>query len=319
MIPSAPNPGAIPVNRPPGNNQAEVRQASPAQIAANRLNAQKSTGPRTATGKAASSRNARKHGHLARAVLVNSHSLHESSREFKKVCADYYTSLKPVGPIEEMLVDRIVAAVWRLRRVRHAESGEIGFNLDFVSKKSDEPNPVPILLQAAEVTNREDVLRALEKSVPGCEFVLARLRDACAAVRRDEQLTPDTFGRLNSCFRGRAKKLTDPLYQMAVALETNPAKLDPVILLEDHQREVLNFLDRQIQYFEEILAARRKESQSDTGNQVRLGTALLPSGSKLEQILRYETVLERQISHALAELKKLQLARLPPSIPSTIP
>jgi hypothetical protein len=290
-----------------------------AQIAANRLNAQKSTGPRTAAGKAASSRNARKHGHLARAVLVKSQFLHESSREFKKVCADYYTSLKPVGPMEEMLVDRIVAAVWRLRRVRHAESGEIAFNLDSVQKKSDEPNPVPILFKAAEVTNREDVLRALEKSVPGCEFVIARLHDARAAVRRDEQLTPDTFGRLHSSFQGRAKKLTEPLYQMAAVLANNPAKLDPVILLEDHQREVLNFLDRQIQYFEEILAARRKESQSDSGNCVRLGAALLPSGSKLEQILRYETVLERQISHAMAELKKLQLTRLPPPTPNPAP
>jgi len=97
-------------------------------------------------------------------------------------------------------------------------------------------------------------------------------------VRRDQQLTPDTFGRLNSAFRDRAKTLAGPLFQMAATLSRNPAKLDPVILLEEHQREVLGFFDRQIQYFEEILAARRLESQSDPDNpaRARQDAALLP-------------------------------------------
>ena len=44
--------------------------ASVAQIRANRLNAQKSTGPRTAEGKAAASQNAAKHGLLAEQVVI---------------------------------------------------------------------------------------------------------------------------------------------------------------------------------------------------------------------------------------------------------
>ncbi|HWY30168.1 MAG TPA: hypothetical protein VNX46_05415 [Candidatus Acidoferrum sp.] len=55
--------------------------ASAAQIAANRLNARKSTGPRTAAGKAVSSRNAEKHGKFSRAPLVSSQSHQESSSE----------------------------------------------------------------------------------------------------------------------------------------------------------------------------------------------------------------------------------------------
>jgi hypothetical protein len=55
--------------------------ASAAQIAANRLNARKSTGPRTAAGKAISSRNAEKHGKFSRAPLVSSQSHQESSSE----------------------------------------------------------------------------------------------------------------------------------------------------------------------------------------------------------------------------------------------
>ena len=44
--------------------------ASDAQIVANRLNAQKSTGPRTAEGKAVVSQNAVKHGLLARQAVI---------------------------------------------------------------------------------------------------------------------------------------------------------------------------------------------------------------------------------------------------------
>ena len=44
--------------------------ASPAQILANRLNSQKSTGPRSAEGKAASSMNALKHGARAESRII---------------------------------------------------------------------------------------------------------------------------------------------------------------------------------------------------------------------------------------------------------
>jgi hypothetical protein len=44
--------------------------ATPAQIAANRANAQKSTGPRTAEGKAASRLNALKHGLDAESLII---------------------------------------------------------------------------------------------------------------------------------------------------------------------------------------------------------------------------------------------------------
>jgi len=285
--------------------------ASEAQIAANRLNAQKSTGPRTDAGKAVVSRNAEKHAKFARAMLVSSQSLKESSVEFRTLCDEYYESLDPVGPLEEMLVDRIVTAVWRMHRARHVESGEIALNLDDQVKKPDEINPVITLLEAAVATNREDVLSLLDKSIPGCEYVLAHLRDARAAIRRDEHLTPDTFHRLNSAFRNRAKTFAEALFQMAATLSKNPAKLDPAILLEEHQREVFNFLDRQIQYFEEILATRLLESQSDPGEaaRARQDAALLPSRYALEKILRYETVIERQVYQAMAQLEKLQSRR----------
>jgi hypothetical protein len=280
--------------------------SSEAQIAANRLNAQKSTGPRTEAGKAIVSRNAEKHTKLSRTLLISSQSLKESSLEFRALCDEYYESLDPVGPLEEMLVDRLVTAVWRMQRVRQVESGEIALNLEKTDQKSDEINPVSTLLKTAEATNREDVLSLLDKSIPGCEYVLSHLRDAQAAVRRDNLLTKDTFGRLYKAFRGRGKTVTDPLLKKVYPLEINLAKIDPDIL-QEHQKGLLDLLDRQIHYFEESLATMR--SNPDPGTRARQDAAMLPAGHALERILRYETVLERQIFSSMSQLEKLQSRR----------
>ena len=103
---------------------------TPRKLEANRRNAQKSTGPNTAEGRAVSKMNALKHGLLAQTVVVRGHQFKESTNEFKKLCQEFYADMNPVGPLEEMLVGQIVTATWRLRRARTAESGEIALSVD---------------------------------------------------------------------------------------------------------------------------------------------------------------------------------------------
>jgi hypothetical protein len=105
--------------------------ASPAQINANRRNAPKSTGPRTPEGKRISSRNSLVHGlTTGRALLPgeNPEDLHDLHMQFM-------SEWNPVGPTEQSLVERMVAAHWRLRRFSGLEAGV--FNLAF------ETDPLP--------------------------------------------------------------------------------------------------------------------------------------------------------------------------------
>ena len=95
------------------------------QIAANQANAQKSTGPKTPEGRAVSKMNALKHGIFSKEVLVRGLNIKESSRELEELYERFWQEYNPVGPVEEMLVDQIVTAHWRLRRALRAESGEI--------------------------------------------------------------------------------------------------------------------------------------------------------------------------------------------------
>ncbi len=93
---------------------------------ANRRNALKSTGPKTPEGKAAVRLNAVKHGLLSQEVLLPA----EDEAALKELGERVRTELQPVGELEDLLVEQIIAAVWRLRRLRRVEAGIFAWELD---------------------------------------------------------------------------------------------------------------------------------------------------------------------------------------------
>jgi hypothetical protein len=92
--------------------------ATEAQVVANRRNAEKSTGPRTAEGKAAVSQNAVKHGLLARQDIIRG----EDQEEFELYREEMFWELEPVGTMECRLAERIVSLAWRLRRAERIQN-----------------------------------------------------------------------------------------------------------------------------------------------------------------------------------------------------
>lgn len=114
--------------------------ASEAQIAANRRNAQKSTGPKTQVGRAAASRSAVRHGLTARQVVAAD----ESAEDFDRFREELRADLVPVDAVEEQLVERIVICGWRLRRAWRAEARLIAgegpsWGIRFKGATGDEP------------------------------------------------------------------------------------------------------------------------------------------------------------------------------------
>ena len=83
-----------------------------AQILANRRNAQKSTGPKTKTGKTAVSKNAIKHGLLAAADTIAA----ENPADFQLHRQNLLEELDPASPLESALADRLISLSWRLKR-----------------------------------------------------------------------------------------------------------------------------------------------------------------------------------------------------------
>ncbi|MDP9371460.1 MAG: hypothetical protein M3Q65_03185 [Chloroflexota bacterium] len=79
--------------------------------------------PATPTGRAVSRFNAVRHGILARNLLLTDGPNPESPKQLQRLHAQLRAELAPVGIAEELLVERILAAYWRLRRVLIAEGG----------------------------------------------------------------------------------------------------------------------------------------------------------------------------------------------------
>ena len=91
---------------------------SESQIAANRLNAQASTGPRTAEGKARVARNSAKLGLFAARDLV----LPEEQAEYDELRSDLEAEILPATVMERTLAMEILHATWRLRRCALTEA-----------------------------------------------------------------------------------------------------------------------------------------------------------------------------------------------------
>ena len=96
------------------------------QITANRQNAQKSTGPKSATGKAVVALNALQHGVLSQHVCLPE----EDESALIALGKKLRHHLQPVGELEVVLVDRIMVSLWRLRRVLAMETSLIQYYRD---------------------------------------------------------------------------------------------------------------------------------------------------------------------------------------------
>jgi hypothetical protein len=100
-------------------HEAELeRQAAAKRAEINRQNAQKSTGPRTEEGKAASSKN-----RLAHRLCSSSLILHgESQADFEELRLQIHATYAPATPEETQFTDQLVEATWRLHRARRVET-----------------------------------------------------------------------------------------------------------------------------------------------------------------------------------------------------
>jgi hypothetical protein len=103
------------------------------QIIANRLNAQKSTGPKTPEGKEKVSQNAVTHGLTAfRPVLAN-----ENPEEYTLFRDDFFRNYAPVGILEEAVAQRAADTFWRLQRAQDYETAVLNTLITEARSASD--------------------------------------------------------------------------------------------------------------------------------------------------------------------------------------
>jgi len=287
---------------------------TPKQIAANQQNAQRSTGPKTANGKAVAKMNAAKQGIFAQQVVLKGQFHEEKAREFQRLHKHYWQYLAPVGPVEEMLVDRIVTTHWRLQRVLIAERGEIDQRVDRVHWYRRRPGQLNLDLMIKCPLPVNDADLDLEQSVDGLcllQSVLCGVRDC---VQQTGELTDAALETTH--LGGKPTFLTMRLKQLHAVPVENADGLDAAALKTRRQATLLNEIDRMLEEYD-----RKKVScyyRERAEEQASLDAAHLPDAEKLDKIMRYETTLERQLYRAMNQLERLQRMRCGEPVPSPV-
>jgi hypothetical protein len=92
--------------------------ATPAQLTANRANAQRSTGPRSVEGKSVSRFNALKHGVDAASITLPG----EDPRAYRALADSYDETYQPSTVIDRFLIDTMIRADWHKQRLQLVEA-----------------------------------------------------------------------------------------------------------------------------------------------------------------------------------------------------
>jgi hypothetical protein len=145
------------------------------QMEANRRNAQKSTGPRTAAGKAAVRMNALRHGLRARTVVLPS----ENRDEFHQLCDDLEIDWQPQSRTEQFYLEQMAVSQWKLTRMEVSESDVRG-RFEFVEEQ------LPLLDRLWQTQCR------LERSYARAQRELERLQKARRPVDQPDVEVPAT-------------------------------------------------------------------------------------------------------------------------------
>ena len=155
--------------------------ATPAQLSANRANAQRSTGPRSVEGKSVSRFNALKHGVDAASITLPG----EDPNAYQSL-ADAYDETYPTETvIQRFLIDSLIRADWHKKRLQRLEA-------DLIRKALDDTPGATLIDVMLSDTPASKLLARIQRQISAHERAwfrahreLVRLANCLAAAQRD--------------------------------------------------------------------------------------------------------------------------------------
>ncbi len=162
--------------------------ASLKQIEANRLNARKSTGPRSVEGKAASSMNALKSGIDANAHVIRG----ENAADLEALTAEYLGRFQPATPEERLHVDTLIRGDWQLRRLARAEAQVWDYGIEYDIRHDEFVAGQVAITRSDTFARLQRRIEAAERSYQRALHELERLRLVRLATNPATELDPTT-------------------------------------------------------------------------------------------------------------------------------
>jgi hypothetical protein len=250
-------------------------------LAANRLNAKRSTGPRTERGKNTSKFNAVTTGLFAKHVVIPScdrdgyQNGNDPEEQFSKLLEALQQEYKPEGPSEVFWVAHMAECMWKQRRVSRSERSFVVAQVGWEWKSSDAP-------MAAERLGDEI-------------FILETAQEEIETTRT---LSPATYAAVLSPLHLARTGTLLPACSLEAENDSSPrvAKLDDqfVASLEEAKAKLQRTL--------RSLMIKKKEDDY-------YAARALPQEVDMDQILRYDRALQKKFDWALQRLLESQQRR----------
>ena len=305
--------------------------ATEKQLAANRKNALKSTGPKTPEGKAVAAQNALKHGLLAKNAVITEGEGAENQDEFDALLRDFIDQYNPADAIEEMLVEKIAVCCWRLSRANRYEVGVMRQQLDTLTDDyyGQECNMTDTQIEECIAYNQEQII-----------LHNAQLRRFKSLHKQGKDLS-DIYDSEDNW-----KKVEDDLFppppekdhELKIMIVKYASKEDSDTVCKEtpshaiHRRLSkenysddqiwqlhIDFCKNQIDSFQDAIA---KLNNDKATNKLRLSarkqSAALPPKAEMDTLLRYETAIERQLYRAINQLERCQRRRQGDHVPAPV-
>lgn len=319
--------------------------SSEKRAAANKSNAKRSTGPRSAAGKARAAKNALAHGLTSALPVLPG----EPADAWERHRAGVLAGLRPAGTLEDALAERVAGCLWRLRRVVAYEAAVTAAGLE---EAAEPPAADEDLLPLGERSDARR-LRKAEKALESARGLIDTWADTAEALEKLPELADDApltgsavegvFADLNGALPGEEECFdyedreflvrlgvpgafagapyewegwTAGPVRKALAEAAADFDLAPEFLLgralddrrawQREQAEGVARLEAEVREINDRLAVRRRRA---------VVRRAIPDADTLDKVSRYEAHLSRQMLQALHTLERLQAARAGEPVP----
>ena len=279
------------------------------QLIANQHNAQLSTGPLSAIGKAMVAKNAIKHGIFTKDLIFSSDAECENVTDYQELLSNLINSLEPCNQIESLLVEKIAVDFWRLRRTIRYEKGSLIHNINKIfNDHYSYRNPNNEKL--------DDQISYKQGCIAWNELYLESLRKGRVCFEQPEwngdeiksDITED-FYMIAKSIPSLTKSERDMLYNSGLDFKTLKALLVKYGLstAENISARLIELiaaenasLDKEIQK-----QSKQKKANEASDNLMRM-LGMTPTTENADKILKYERSLQKSIFQNIMMLKKLQ-------------
>ena len=322
------------------------------KVSANRANAKRSTGPKSAGGKAKAKQNAIAHGLRSILPVIAG----ESAKDWNAHLAGIVEALAPVGTLEIDLAGRVALMTWRLRRVVVYETAAIAAGINSATAKvrgERDENDSPTGFSSRHFDNSRTWARVRNERnnsrqvIASCEHTRDQLRqlvdapddqkyygqDAMFLLREATEYTPS---RDENDFEVEDAEFLDSL-GVPEGWQEEPEEWDGwtarmiraglKVIATDEKMTGPGLITHVIAEADRRAMAERQRAErlevelAELGKEIegaeRLAASqvVIPGADLLDKVMRYESHLAKQLTQTLHLLERLQNVRAGNPVP----